>query len=292
MDERIFGSLAVFASLASVHFLNTAFVQVCGDALAFPKSLLGATPKNYLKSPNSEYQVVRAGNSFEVRYGFKGPKGKSMTWQFSVSASAVESELAQHGFPKSIFRPYTPTAEVIAERERVLKAGGFVQEGSLIRPHFREMVRRSRAALATLSAIGDRAGADESVTAAADLYLTFCQDLPYGVPPSEDGDLMSGGILPPLGVLGNGWGDCDSKATLFATLMSYQPNAKLIMVFVPGHQLVGVRGQARSGQDSVQFEGEEYLLCEPVRLAKLPLGKRGPHSSTIEGMRRVLPYND
>ncbi len=286
MILRAFGTLTL--SVGSVMWLNGQVVEAYGDALRHPRAQI--TPKSYMASPNSRYEVAGSTSTYSVNYAFKGLKTASMKWSWSHSKAQVDGLVSSYGIPKSMLNPYSPTPDVVADRQKQLLAGCFRQDGAHLRPNYRELIRTSRPVVETVAQLFDKQQPDANLTDRVNFVLNFCQDLPYGIPPSEIDGKLNGGLLPPAGVLSQGWGDCDSKATLFGTLMSFYPNAKMVMVAVPGHQLVGIRAQAVSGQDSIQFEGEEYVLCEPVGLARLPMGKKSKLVTTIEWTRRVLPY--
>lgn len=111
--------------------------------------------------------------------------------------------------------------------------------------------------------------------------LDFVQNIPYLLldEPSGRGGR---GLLTPRQVLEQNRGDCDSKVTLMAALLAQLfPELPQIMVFVPGHALLGVALPVQSSQESLMWEGQRYLLMEPTGPAELPPGQLAASSKTL-----------
>jgi len=286
MIGRALGALT--ASVLGVCWLNDQLVQVCGEAIRYPQNQV--SPQSYRASTKSKYEVDESGGNYAVKYAFSGPESVSLQWNWTMQKSAVDGIWNSYGIPMTMFNAYSPTPDVIASREKLMKSGGFKQDSSVIRPNYSEIMKANRNMVAPIVELANKLQPNPTLADRVSMWLTFCQDMPYGIPPSQIDGKFIGGMLPPASVLAVGWGDCDSKSTLFGTLLSFHPNVKMVFVSVPGHQLVGVRAQAISGQDSIQFEGEEYVLCEPVGLARLPMGKKSSLVTTIVSTRRVLPF--
>jgi hypothetical protein len=126
-------------------------------------------------------------------------------------------------------------------------------------------------ALAQANTPGDRG--------AAELTLSFVQELPYRVPPAERDGLFTGELLTPLEVLVQGWGDCDSKSLLFATLVRAATRLAALLIRGPTHMLAGLEGQPQAGQQALAFGRRSYLLCE-VSAGVWPPGRVDPRTGT------------
>jgi hypothetical protein len=104
------------------------------------------------------------------------------------------------------------------------------------------------------------------------LLLSWVQSIPY----NELEDRMSSngaGYLPPLAIIRQNQGDCDSKSVLMASLIrSLLPDVKLVMIYLPQHALLGISLPTRSNEQTFSFNGSEYLLMEPTGPAVMPLG--------------------
>ncbi|MDX2066167.1 MAG: hypothetical protein SFX74_10525 [Fimbriimonadaceae bacterium] len=283
--------LVVGAVLTGVS--SQAFLAVCGDALRTPRGLLEAKPDRYILPKSASYSVSSEGGNYAVDYKFRAVGNDEVTLKFSLPKSTVDERIGKFGFDKAVMGPMSATPENIRKRQAAVEAGYFRIDGDQIKPAFRRMIRDERDILTPIVTLGNREmGSKTTIRDRAAFWLAFCQSIPYGIPPYQDEARMYGGLMPPTGTLRMGWGDCDCKGTLFATLMSHYDGAKVIAVNVPGHFLIGVKGVGQPGDDTVEFEGEEYVLCEPVGVARFPFGKKSQLSQNILSMRRIVPYTD
>lgn len=117
--------------------------------------------------------------------------------------------------------------------------------------------------------------------------LAFIQNIPYRLL-DRSGDLIGKGFLSPRLVLEENRGDCDSKVTLMAALVAQLfPELPQIMVFVPGHALIGIALPAPAGAQTLSWQGERYLLMEPTGPAQFPVGQIAPTSKTLIDSRQV-----
>ena len=105
------------------------------------------------------------------------------------------------------------------------------------------------------------------------LLLSWVQSIPYNELKNR---LTSNGAgyLPPLSVVANNQGDCDSKTVLMASLLrSILPTLKMSMVFLPNHALLAIELPFRSQGQTLYINGTSYVLMEPTGPAKTPLGE-------------------
>lgn len=108
--------------------------------------------------------------------------------------------------------------------------------------------------------------------------LSFIQSIPYAT--LEDRMTSSGaGFNPPLKLLWENQGDCDSKMTLaVALLRSLMPRIEMVLIYIEQHAFIGIAIPAKAGELTINHEGIEYLLADPTGPALLPLGKLAPES--------------
>jgi hypothetical protein len=79
---------------------------------------------------------------------------------------------------------------------------------------------------------------------------------------------------PPLKVLQENRGDCDSKTVLLAALMRMLlPDLKLAIIYLPQHAMLAVQMPAAADDMTVTIEGKEYLLVDPTGPALLAPGQ-------------------
>ncbi len=105
------------------------------------------------------------------------------------------------------------------------------------------------------------------------LALPFTQTaLAYEALPVERNGRLTAGFSPPLEVLLEGRGDCDSKTALLAAMLLNWDRIKLIGVGVPGHYLLGVLRVPARGDAFFEYDGLTYVLMEPAGPTWLPPG--------------------
>jgi hypothetical protein len=104
--------------------------------------------------------------------------------------------------------------------------------------------------------------------------LSFVQTaLEYRQPDVVFHGKHTGGILPPLTAALLGWGDCDTKTGLAASLLANWPQMKMVGVALPGHYLMATLKIPEKGDLYVEYEGLKYVLLEPAGPAWLPPGR-------------------
>jgi hypothetical protein len=126
------------------------------------------------------------------------------------------------------------------------------------------------AALAILAAAREHGSTADDIIA---LALPFAQTaLTYEALPPQSQGRLTAGFSPPLEVLLEGRGDCDSKTALLAALLLNWDQMKLIGIGIPGHYLLGVLRSPGRGDAFYTYNGLTYVLMEPAGPAWLPPG--------------------
>ncbi|WP_102798956.1 hypothetical protein [Bowmanella denitrificans] len=119
---------------------------------------------------------------------------------------------------------------------------------------------------------------DSQPRAYVNILLSWIQAIPYDTLESRLTSNGSG-FLPPASVLINNHGDCDSKTTLAVSLLrSMLPNMSMVILYLPGHALMGVKLSHREKDATVTIEGSDYLLVEPTGPAPYQVGEASPTS--------------
>ncbi|MFT4811324.1 MAG: hypothetical protein ACI9LX_004697 [Paraglaciecola sp.] len=139
--------------------------------------------------------------------------------------------------------------------------------------HLRYISENTAALLPIAQAVYDKLPTNSETRAYVNLVLSWVQSIPYNE--LENRVTSNGaGYLPPLSVVANNQGDCDSKTVLMASLVrSLLPDVKMTMVFLPNHALLGIVLPFRTNEQTLDIDGLDYLLMEPTGPAKIPLGQ-------------------
>ncbi len=128
--------------------------------------------------------------------------------------------------------------------------------------------------------------------------LSFVQTaLRYKQPDPVYKGKHTGGLLLPLTAVVMGWGDCDTKSGLMASILSNWGQMRMVGVGVPGHYLMGVLQIPEKGDVFVQYGGLQYVLVEPAGPAWFPVGQVADTTMTLlrnggEGYRIEPFYNN
>jgi len=134
-----------------------------------------------------------------------------------------------------------------------------------------ENTRRLRPVAKALLDAANRSHLDSQDVVA--IALPFVQTaLAYEVLPAERDGRLTAGFSPPLEVLLEGRGDCDSKTALLAAMLLNWDQIRLLGIGVPGHYLLGVLRVPARGDAFYEHDGLTYVLMEPAGPAWLPPG--------------------
>jgi len=112
----------------------------------------------------------------------------------------------------------------------------------------------------------------ENIRKVSDFVLSFVQSIPYS---SLNSRVTSSGagFSPPLTLLYQNKGDCDSKVTLTAAILrSLMPRINMVIVYIKQHALLGIEVTPEGDELSINVDGITYLLSEPTGPAQYPLG--------------------
>ncbi|PAJ75818.1 hypothetical protein CJF42_02965 [Pseudoalteromonas sp. NBT06-2] len=103
--------------------------------------------------------------------------------------------------------------------------------------------------------------------------LSWLQSIPYSTLESrtESSDL---GYYPPIRVIAQNIGDCDSKMTLMAAIIKkIYPRLSVSLIYLPKHALIGFQLPILKSDKFTTINGLPYILAEPVGPAKYPLSE-------------------
>lgn len=103
--------------------------------------------------------------------------------------------------------------------------------------------------------------------------LSFYQSIPYDkLQTREIGD-SEFGFSTPLKLIYQNRGDCDTKLVAVNSTLKNLYNVKTIAVAVPEHIFIGFKMTVQPDDDYIVYNGQKYVLAEPVGPAIQPIGK-------------------
>lgn len=139
--------------------------------------------------------------------------------------------------------------------------------------HTRYAAESVKPLVAASQAFYEKVNAQSDSRAYFSLILSWLQSIPYDT--LEDRVVSNGsGYAPPINVLMQNVGDCDSKAVLASSMVrAFLPSTKMIMVFLPNHALLGIALPPMVDDRTIVHDGETYVLYDPTGPALIPFGQ-------------------
>lgn len=139
--------------------------------------------------------------------------------------------------------------------------------------HTRYAAESVKPLVAASQAFYEKVNAQSDSRAYFSLILSWLQSIPYDT--LQDRVVSNGsGYAPPINVLMQNVGDCDSKAVLASSMVrAFLPSTKMIMVFLPNHALLGIALTPMVGDRTIVHDGETYVLYDPTGPALIPFGQ-------------------
>lgn len=262
--------------LYGIHQLNHEMGKIIGDAMLYPAHSINEVPDS-VRVPSKE--VTELDDRYNFQYRFRDQKSEPIEFQWEYDKAEIEEVSKSFGVPLDFFEPFYMTEEVIKQREETMKKGLFHETDGYILPDFEAIVNASQGLTRPVyEMIIDYLGEEASFDSKVDLAMKFCQDIRYHIPDMKMDDRIISGIFPPHISLVKGWGDCDTKAMIFSSILAHDPSYEVIAVTVPGHLYLAIKGVPKPYQQSIEYQGQKYIVCEPVGPGRLPFGKKTPHA--------------
>ena len=118
----------------------------------------------------------------------------------------------------------------------------------------------------------------KNIRKVSNYVLGFIQNIPYITLESR---ITSSGknFKPPLRLLWENQGDCDSKVTLAASLLrALMPRVNLALIFMDNHALIGIDIKPKKNDIAIVLNNITYVVAEVSGPDLLPIGKLMPSS--------------
>jgi hypothetical protein len=194
---------------------------------------------------------------------------------FARSHSLSQDQLA--ALLKNIDRQYKLNLKVY-----MASCGFKIQPGNIALVDMPDLVKRNIPRLQKVAQAFERIAKQGNYDSAATIgaVTSLVQSaLRYQVPPKVRAGKNTGGILPPLEALLRGWGDCDTKTALLASILGNWGLVRMVGISLPRHYLMAIRRSPNAGDMYVRYQGVDYVLIDPAGPAWLPPGQVGSASA-------------
>lgn len=234
------------------------------------------------KNDHVVYNVEKEGNQYLINYRFRDPFQNFQTYRLTLPAEETDLMIDIFGIPRWLFEPYIDNELNRKVREAEIKRGLFCLRDNMIEVdksavtlYYSEVFTRPIAEM-IVSSLADY-GADNKRNR-IEFAIRFVQDIPYGIPAYNDSERHFGGVHIPPQLLLRGFGDCDSKALLFAGILIYLvPASDILFLNQKEHVLTAVRETPSEGDTYLKYQGDKFLVAETAGPGELPLGKKGDY---------------
>ncbi len=175
--------------------------------------------------------------------------------------------------------------EYDAKVKEYLNSHGFrMMKGNVVTVDMPGVVRKNAALIKPLSLAFEKIAGQHHYRSGDIIgsVLSFAQTaMYYKQPDPVYKGKHTGGVLPPITAVLVGWGDCDTKTGLIASILSNWGQMKMVGVSVPGHYLMGVLLIPDKGDLFLEYQGLQYVLIEPAGPAWLPPGQVGVETTEL-----------
>lgn len=226
---------------------------------------------------------------YNSNYGYRPEDiAELRTWRDNATASSYRIAVATH---KSQAQVDAAAASIQREYDKKLHdyledRGFMLEKGGTTRIDMPAVVRRNGPQIKPLAQSFERV-ANAHGYRSMDIIgavLSFSQtSVKYRQPDDVYKGKHTGGLLPPLTAVVLGWGDCDTKTALVASILSNWAQMRMVGISVPGHYLMAVLQIPDKGDMFVEYKGLQYVLLEPAGPAWLPPGHVGDESVALLG---------
>ena len=213
-----------------------------------------------------------------------------------IDRDRMKQAMASFGVPSSWYGLQAPNkAELdrkVCVRNQSAAARGILINNDTNRIDHKWVVEQSKIDVRDLVLILSRKFKDRGYRTQREflgVVASFVQSMAYKIPASarltRSGTMIrTGGVTMPIETLYRGYGDCDTKSLLFASILANFPSQQVIFLMGDKHLFVGVRGIPRRNEHYVEIRGTKYILIEMT--APWPIG-RIPQKAWVNCGRNV-----
>lgn len=235
-----------------------------------------------------------------VRFRFEDHTQTPQVFEHTYNYQHTLEMISRFGLPAGFFRPYT--SKETPNRLKLLDNGLFQLNGDRVDIDLSAVTNfyadEFAKPIADFIVESLRQRGMDTRTDRIKMAMAFTQDIPYGVPDFDADGVFRSGLSPAPLILLSGFGDCDSKATLFAGILRYLINPEDI-VFLhqvnEPHVLTAIRDRNTAGRTTLTYEGQAYVVAETAGPGRADYGEPGDTrgaSFTIEPyVNRLPPYH-
>lgn len=205
-----------------------------------------------------------------------GSKMTELSCSVRVDRNVIDRAEASFGIPESwTMISYSDEADLLRQqadlrRKSALRGIAMDKEGSVFRVDYAWVVAHSTQDLrdtATRIRAAARSSGYRTRRELVGALASFVQVLEYRIPPDRRVDdegvrVLTAGATMPVATLAQGWGDCDTKSLLFASLVRSIDLAEVCFITMDDHLFGAVRMRPSEGDHAIRHNGAQWVLVE------------------------------
>lgn len=247
----------------------------------------------------TSFKRSRDGAGTVVSISFRNFNNDLLTVKTKIPDSALLDSVSEFGYTdaglKAVHAKFGRSGAKTYDKEvrKYLASRGFrMVDDDVVQVDVPAMVRRDTERLnpvaraLDLAASVKRYGPEEIVGAATAMVQTA---LRYDIPPPLVKGKHTGGMMTPVQAMTEGWGDCDTKTALLASLLQNWDGMDAVGLALPRHYLMGLSRIPRKGDAFIEHEGAQYVLIEPAGPAWLTPGQVAPETLDLLDRMNGIP---
>ena len=241
---------------------------------------LPTTQKNYQSAIAQRHVVVslfkhaKTYDPRDVRIDIRPTKGNiaiQVSTRFPEKLKMYEQQMREQ--EKSAFQQYLYKNYYEQYKTKL-------NEKAIKPDHLRYITESTRALIPLSQAIYEKLNASSDARKYINLLLAWLQSIPYSTL-TDRVSTNGAGFLPPISLLNQNKGDCDSKTVLAAAIIrAFLPRVPMRIIFLRNHALLAVSLNVGANDHSIILDDIPFVLMEPTGPAKMMLGEIGKNSKT------------
>jgi hypothetical protein len=218
-------------------------------------------------------------HKYNESYGYKSEDVQGLQeWRDNATRSSYRIAVATH---KNQDQVNAAAAAIEAEYQKKLKDyleshGFMLLKGGVTRVNVPGVVKQNKSLVKPIAQVFERYATQHRYQSIDIIgaVLSFAQTAIHykNVDPMYKGK-HTAGFLQPITTVVMGWGDCDTKTALVASVLSNWAQMRMIGIAVPGHYLMAVLQIPDKGDMFVEYQGLQYILLEPAGPGWFPPGQ-------------------
>ena len=247
----------------------------------------------YKKNKHVEIVTNIKNDNYIVEYAFKDHFNQIHNVIFSFDKKQTDQSISKLGIPYTMFDSFVLSEENLQRNKEILKNGLFKNINNKLELDYDAVVSFYKPYCKDIAdyliELLNTKDIDNTLNR-IEIAMKFIQDIPYAIP-RKNRKIYKNGCLAPVEVLIEGYGDCDSKTLLFASILSHMiPSENILFVKGSNHVLTAVYYDDTILKNTNYFKyiRRKYYICETAGPGRRLFGEKSLKRSSYELLPLVI----